>query len=101
VTTALIVALTGLAQAKSPPVLMVADINPGTNPSSPGVVFAIDDHSVLFAAFEPSAGRELWRSDHPYSASATRLVKDIRPGSASAGPGRSDQEWARGLLQCK
>jgi len=87
VTTALVLALTGLAQAKGSAVRMVADINPGTAGSGPGGVSAISDHSVLFAAFEASAGRELWRSDHPYSESATHLVKDIRPGSASSAPG--------------
>ena len=39
---------------------------------------------VLFSAFEPGSGRELWRSDG--SEAGTRLLQDIVPGPVSSDP---------------
>jgi large repetitive protein len=35
---------------------------------------------LIFAAFDPEHGQELWASD------GTRRIKDLRPGGVSSGP---------------
>ncbi|MEZ5988816.1 MAG: hypothetical protein R3F30_06780 [Planctomycetota bacterium] len=51
--------------------------------SSPNYLCALDD-VLLFSALEPSAGRELWRSDG--TTAGTTLVLDIYGGTSSGNP---------------
>ena len=57
--------------------LMVTDIYPGTDSSSPEGLIACNTF-VYFSADDGIHGRELWVSDG--TESGTMLVKDIRPG---------------------
>lgn len=42
------------------------------------------EETIVFTAYTPSTGAELWRSDGTHA--GTRLVQDIFPGPAGAGP---------------
>lgn len=61
----------------------VADINPGSQGSSPrlGTLY---NGALYFSAYDDTAGRELWRTN----GTTTQRVADIYPGFASASP-----EW--------
>lgn len=59
------------------------DINPGTEPSDPGVFIDMGD-SVVFRATDPDHGRELWVTDG--TAAGTHILLDIAPGVASSNP---------------
>jgi ELWxxDGT repeat protein len=87
VSAGVMLALAGSAQAE-PKVhaRMVEDINPGPDRSIPDGFVPIDDTSVLFSAFEPTSGRELWLSGSRYVASSTDLFKDINPGPGGSFP---------------
>jgi LPXTG-site transpeptidase (sortase) family protein len=67
---------------------LVADINPGVSSSFPGNLAAggEDGSALFFSAFDPTHGRELWKSVPPYIASSTYLVADINPGSDNSNP---------------
>ncbi|MCP3142547.1 ELWxxDGT repeat protein [Pyxidicoccus xibeiensis] len=66
-----------------PPAFLVRDVQPGAEGS--GAFFLTDVQGTLFfGADDGLHGRELWRSDG--TASGTRLVEDIHPGSADALP---------------
>lgn len=57
--------------------LLVKDINPGANSSTPGA-FILLNGVLFFRADDGSHGAELWRSDG--TSAGTFLVKDINPG---------------------
>lgn len=61
----------------------VADINPGSQGSWPSYAVALGE-TVLFSAYDPVAGNELWRSDG--TASGTTRVADIAPGAVHGAP---------------
>ncbi len=74
--------------------LAVSDGTPGgtrrilpagtTAPIAPRDLVGLGDGSVVFSAFTPETGRELWFSDG--TDAGTFLVADIRPGPDSSGP---------------
>lgn len=81
------VALAGSAEAQSRiHASLVEDINPGPARSIPDGFIPIDDTSVLFSAFEPTSGRELWLTRSPYVPSTTDVFKDINPGPGGSFP---------------
>jgi ELWxxDGT repeat protein len=87
VSAGVMLALAGSAQAEpNVHAVIVEDINPGPERSIPDGFVPIDDTSVLFSAFEPTSGRELWLSGSPYVASRTDVLKDINPGSGGSFP---------------
>ncbi|MBN8483028.1 MAG: hypothetical protein J0L88_15690 [Xanthomonadales bacterium] len=59
----------------------LGDLNPGNAGSSPSD-FAVAGTRVVFTAFTPESGRELWATDG--TPAGTVLVADIHPGPASA-----------------
>lgn len=61
---------------------LVKDIN-ASGSSRPAWLTALGD-TLFFVAKTGSKGRELWKSDG--TAGGTKLVKDIRPGSAASNP---------------
>jgi ELWxxDGT repeat protein len=61
--------------------VLLKDINPGTNSSSPDN-FVLMNGILYFTAFTVAEGRELWRTDG--TPNGTILVKDIVPGRASS-----------------
>jgi ELWxxDGT repeat protein len=63
--------------------MLLADIEPGPEPSSPDS-FLVHDGQALFAATSWEHGRELWRTDG--TTAGTMLVKDIAPPAASSWP---------------
>ena len=71
-------ALTAATALAGTPPQLVKDINPGSDDSGP--VGIIDDGGkALFAAFDPTRGRELWISDG--TKAGTHVVVDANPGS--------------------
>ncbi len=61
---------------------MIKDINPGPASSYAGLPrVALSDSLLLFAAFTPATGFELWRSDG--TPQGTTLVRDIDAGTRS------------------
>ncbi|HVK08672.1 MAG TPA: ELWxxDGT repeat protein, partial [Gemmataceae bacterium] len=75
--------------------VLVKDINPGGGnsypyPGGPSLYWYLGQHptsisgTLFFTAYNPTSGRELWKSDG--TAAGTVLVKDMIPGSASAQP---------------
>jgi ELWxxDGT repeat protein len=60
---------------------MVKDINSGADGSGPGNLTDVNG-TLFFTAFDPTHGRELWRSNG--TAAGTRMVKDINPGAGSS-----------------
>jgi ELWxxDGT repeat protein len=62
----------------------VADINPGAGSSDPTQLAAISNSLVLFGAFEPTNGRELYRTNG--TPAGTALVKNIAPGDGNSSP---------------
>src|SRR5437867_6417160 len=69
------------------PAFLVKDIDavPIVVSSDPGNFVTIGG-TTFFAAFTPSAGRELWRTDG--TAAGTMLLKDINPGPDDSSPSR-------------
>lgn len=66
---------------------LVKDINPGSGGSlSSYGPYAVLGGSIVFSAYDPDHGEELWRSDG--TPDGTFLLKDIRPGSDTSNPGR-------------
>ncbi|HEX3924989.1 MAG TPA: ELWxxDGT repeat protein [Streptosporangiaceae bacterium] len=72
---------------------LVADIVPGPAGSDPrDITYAIGQQGnstpaqvlVYFSAWDPAAGRQLWRSDG--TAAGTAMVSDVNPGPAGLGP---------------
>ncbi len=67
--------------------VMIKDINPGPTASSPApfsnasYTFVAMGNEVFFAALDPAAGRELYKTDG--TEAGTVLVKDIWPGATS------------------
>lgn len=69
----------------------IKDINPGTGSSvQASLLWTEYEGLLLFSAFEPRHGRELYLSDG--TPSGTRLLRDINPGVANSDP----QFFARG-----
>jgi ELWxxDGT repeat protein len=64
------------------PVTLVRDINPGGSSKLTGLTVVGD--TLFFAAEDGVHGVELWKSDG--TASGTKMVKNIRPGSKSSSP---------------
>jgi len=67
--------------------VMVKDIYPGSNSSSPRATWrglTAVDGTLFFRADDGVHGSELWKSDG--SEGGTLLVNDIRPGSEGSGP---------------
>jgi ELWxxDGT repeat protein len=62
---------------------LLADLEPGSDSSSPFAVTLFGD-GVLFTAADRQHGIELWFSDG--TAAGTRMVRDIRPGPEGAFP---------------
>lgn len=65
---------------------MVRDIQPDPGPGAfgpPSALTAVDG-TLLFTAFDPEHGAELWRSDG--TAGGTAIVRDINPGPDGSGP---------------
>lgn len=60
---------------------MVADINAGTNPSTPTLLTAVNGR-VIFSAYVSKNGVELWRTDG--TTAKTVIVKNINPVSSSS-----------------
>lgn len=66
--------------------VMIKDINPGATASSPAPLsnasytFVALGNEVFFAALDPAAGRELYKTDG--TEAGTVLVKDVWPGGA-------------------
>ncbi|MCC6673447.1 MAG: hypothetical protein IT458_20485, partial [Planctomycetes bacterium] len=75
-------ALAGLLGAQT----LVKDINTTPYPmdSSPGFGARVADGRTVFAATDPTAGRELWITDG--TTAGTLLLKDINPGPTDANP---------------
>ncbi|MCX7420675.1 MAG: hypothetical protein NT013_14210 [Planctomycetia bacterium] len=63
--------------------VLVADINPGANGSSPQQLVNVNG-TLFFTADNGVKGRELWKSDG--TAAGTLMVKDISTGAASSDP---------------
>jgi ELWxxDGT repeat protein len=63
--------------------VLVKDIRPGTDGSSPTNLTDVDG-ALFFSAYTAVAGRELWTSDG--TAAGTVLVKDLDPGIANFYP---------------
>jgi ELWxxDGT repeat protein len=64
--------------------VLVKDIVPGPDPSSPANLYAIGS-TLYFTADTSGVGRELWKSDG--TSPGTVLLKDILAGPASGSPG--------------
>lgn len=64
--------------------VMVKDIYPGINGSSPDVFFVTEDGELYFRANDGVNGAELWKSDG--TESGTVLVKDVYSGSIGSNP---------------
>ncbi len=62
---------------------VLADVNPGSNSSSPSLGPVIDGR-MIFTAYHPTYGKELWVTDG--TTNGTTLLKDINPGSANGNP---------------
>lgn len=73
--------LTGHLQAQQTPVL-VKDINPGGNAITAGLNGTVIGDKMLFSAYEPETGHELWITDG--TSEGTKLLKDIVPGAESS-----------------
>src|SRR5262245_52753363 len=58
-------------------VALVADTNTAPQSSSPSTFVNLNG-TMLFSAYDPAHGRELWRTDG--TAAGTQLVKDLNPG---------------------
>ncbi len=76
---ALPLALSVLLATESP--ITVFDVNPGPEGSHPESLVALGD-GVVFSAYRPDVGRELFVSDG--TASGTRLIADLNPGPSSS-----------------
>jgi ELWxxDGT repeat protein len=72
---------------------LVADIVPGPAGSDPqDITYAIGQQDngtpaqvlVYFSAWDPAAGRQLWKSDG--TAAGTVMISDVNPGPAGLGP---------------
>ena len=63
----------------------VADIRPGGQSSSPGVL-AVIGSALFFSATDGLSGVEMWKTDG--SLSGTLRITDINPGSADSYPGQ-------------
>lgn len=72
---------------------LVADIVPGPAGSNPqDITYAIGQHDnstpdevlVYFSAWDPTAGRQLWRSDG--TAAGTVMISDVNPGPVGLAP---------------
>jgi ELWxxDGT repeat protein len=63
--------------------VMVKDINPGINSSTPGNLLMVNG-KPLFLANDGTHGNELWTSDG--TEAGTVLIKDINPGSPDSFP---------------
>jgi ELWxxDGT repeat protein len=63
--------------------MLVKDINPGPNDSTPQGLAAVGSE-VFFSADDGAHGAELWKSDG--TAQGTVMVKDIRPGLVGSSP---------------
>jgi len=63
--------------------VLVADVNPGVDSSSPTSLVRIDD-TLYFSADDGSRGKELWMSAG--TTATTSLVGDINPGADSSNP---------------
>ena len=57
--------------------LMVDDIDPGSDSSSPNYLTVVGG-TLFFTANDGTTGKELWESDG--TTAGTRIVKDINPG---------------------
>ncbi len=64
--------------------ILVQDIFPGSGSGAPYYTENLPGASVIFSAYDPVNGREIWRSDG--SCEGTSLVLDIQPGSLSGQP---------------
>ncbi len=63
--------------------VVVIDLNPGPESSSPGPLIPLGK-GVVFSAFLPEVGRELFLSDG--TAAGTRLIADLIPGPVGSYP---------------
>ena len=64
----------------------VADINPGSPPSSPTDLLAIGG-SVIFQGTQSGTGTELWKSNGgPLGPGGTELVENIESGAGGSNP---------------
>jgi ELWxxDGT repeat protein len=63
--------------------ILVRDINPGLNGSSPAD-FIVCNGVLYFTADDGTHGREVWRTDG--TALGTRMIADINPGPPSSAP---------------
>jgi ELWxxDGT repeat protein len=69
--------------------VLVKDIWPGPSSGGPGVgggsqFVSLNDGTLIFPAFHPDTGHELWKSDG--TEAGTMLVRDINPGRANSSP---------------
>ena len=70
--------------------VLVADVAPGTpaggffGPPAPGGFTPLGDGTILFTAFSPATGTELYKTDG--TPAGTGLVKDIHPGATDSFP---------------
>jgi ELWxxDGT repeat protein len=63
--------------------VLVKDINPATEGSSPWAMAAVGN-TLFFVAYEPTTGYGLWKSDG--TAAGTELIKSIDPGEFNGDP---------------
>jgi ELWxxDGT repeat protein len=63
--------------------VLVKDIYPGGNPSSPGNLTSFND-TIFFTADDGTHGTELWKTDG--TAAGTVLAKDVYPGGNPSSP---------------
>src|SRR5262245_12521834 len=68
----------------APAQVRIGDLNPGSGPEASGAPRSLTvlGNLVLFTAYDPRHGRELWRSDG--TPGGTRLILDLLPGAGSA-----------------